>query len=104
MTSTDSTHRTDDLREHSPSAERNRDAILAVLRTVLPSRGTVLEIASGTGQHAIHFAAAFLDLDWQASEAESGGRASVDAWEALSGLTNIRPPLDLDVCRQPWGI
>ncbi|QYD72264.1 DUF938 domain-containing protein [Paraburkholderia edwinii] len=104
MTSTDSTHRTADLREHSPSAERNRDAILAVLRTVLPSRGTVLEIASGTGQHAIHFAAAFPDLDWQPSDADPGARASIEAWTTLSGLTNIRPPLDLDVCRTPWGI
>ncbi|GAB7526460.1 DUF938 domain-containing protein [Paraburkholderia sp. 2C] len=104
MTSTDSTHRTSDLREHSPSAERNRDAILAVLRTVLPQRGTVLEIASGTGQHAIHFAAAFPELDWQPSDAEAGARASIEAWTALGGLTNIRPPLDLDVCRKPWGI
>jgi hypothetical protein len=104
MTSTDSTHRSADLREHSPSAERNRDAILAVLRTVLPPRGTVLEIASGTGQHAIHFAAAFPGVDWQPSDADPGARASIEAWTALSGLTNIRPPLDLDVCRTPWGI
>jgi hypothetical protein len=104
MTLTDSTHRSSDLREHSPSAERNRDAILAVLRNALPPRGTVLEIASGTGQHAIHFAAAFPGVAWQPSDADPGARASIAAWTEHSGLTNIRPPLDLDVCRKPWGI
>jgi SAM-dependent methyltransferase len=93
-----------DPREHSPSAERNRDAILAVLRNVLPQRGTVLEIASGTGQHAIHFAAALPGVAWQPSDADAAARASIAAWTAHSGLTNIRPPLDLDVCRNAWGI
>jgi uncharacterized protein DUF938 len=98
------THPNPDAREHSPSAERNRDPILAVLRQVLPSRGTVLEIASGTGQHALHFAAAFPGLVWQPSDADAGARASIVAWTAHAGLTNIRPPLDLDVRREPWGI
>src|SRR5262249_25215186 len=93
-----------DAREHSPSAERNRDPILTVLRGVLPPRGTVLEIASGTGQHAIHFAAAVPGLPWQPSDADAGARAWIAAWTAHAGLTNIRPPLDLDVCRHPWGI
>ncbi|MFC0401231.1 DUF938 domain-containing protein [Paraburkholderia rhizosphaerae] len=93
-----------DAREHAPAAERNRDPILTVLRGVLPPSGTVLEIASGTGQHAIHFAAAFPGLIWQPSDADAGARASIAAWTAHAGLTNVRPPLDLDVCRQPWGV
>ncbi|CAB3761553.1 DUF938 domain-containing protein [Paraburkholderia humisilvae] len=95
---------TPDAREHAPSAERNRDPILAVLREVMPQHGTVLEIASGSGQHAIHFAAAFPGLVWQPSDPDAGARASIAAWTAHAGLTNIRPPLDLDVCRKPWGI
>ncbi|CAB3769347.1 DUF938 domain-containing protein [Paraburkholderia solisilvae] len=98
------THSNPDAREHSPSAERNRDAILAVLRQVLPPSGTVLEIASGSGQHALHFAAAFPGLVWQPSDTDAGARASIVAWTADAGLTNIRPPLDLDVTRQPWGV
>jgi SAM-dependent methyltransferase len=92
------------LREHSPSAERNREPILAVLQQVLPRAGTVLEIASGTGQHILHFAAALGGLDWQPSDPEAAARASISAWIAHSGLTNVHAPLDLDVRREPWGI
>jgi len=93
-----------DLRERSPSAERNREPILAILQQVLPRTGTVLEIASGTGQHTLHFAAALSALDWQPSDPEAAARASIGAWIAHSGLTNVRAPLDIDVRRQPWGI
>ncbi|HEY3596076.1 MAG TPA: DUF938 domain-containing protein [Paraburkholderia sp.] len=93
-----------DPREHSPSAERNRDAILAVLQPVLPPSGTVLEIASGTGQHTIHFAAALPSLVWQPSDPDDDARASIAAWTERAGLTNVRAPLDLDVGRTPWGV
>jgi SAM-dependent methyltransferase len=93
-----------DLRQCSPSAERNREPILAVLRRVLPETGVVLEIASGTGQHATHFAAALPGLDWQPSDPDAAARASIAAWAAHTGLANVRAPLALDVRRLPWGI
>jgi SAM-dependent methyltransferase len=93
-----------DPRRMAPATERNREPILAVLRNVLPARGTVLEIASGTGQHATHFAAALPGLTWQPSDPDPAARASIAAWTAHAGLANVRAPLALDVCRQPWGI
>lgn len=92
------------LRQHAPSAERNREPILAVLERVLPATGTVLEVASGTGQHAIHFAAALPHLVWQPSDLDDEARASIAAWTAHSGLANVRPPLALDVRDASWGI
>jgi SAM-dependent methyltransferase len=92
------------LRQHAPSAERNREPILAVLERVLPATGTVLEIASGTGQHAVHFAAALPQLVWQPSDPDEAARASVAAWTAASGLANVRAPLALDVRDASWGI
>jgi len=92
----------DDQRRVSPAAERNRDPILAVLRRVLPPSGLVLEIASGTGQHAVHFAAALPGIVWQPSDPDQGCRASVAAWSADARLANLRPPLDLDVARDDW--
>jgi SAM-dependent methyltransferase len=93
-----------DARRLAPATERNRAPILEVLRKALPPTGTVLEIASGTGQHAAHFAAALPGLTWQPSDPEPAARASVAAWTAHAGLANVLPPLDLDVCRQPWHI
>lgn len=93
-----------DARRMAPATERNREPILAVLRQVLPASGTVLEIASGTGQHAVHFAAALPGLTWQPSDPDAAARASIAAWTAHAGLTNVRTPLALDVCCQPWGI
>lgn len=92
------------LRQHAPSAERNREPILAVLERVLPATGTVLEIASGTGQHAIHFAAALPHLVWQPSDLDDEARASIAAWTAHSVLANVLPPLALDVRGASWGI
>ena len=93
-----------DARQHAPAADRNAAPILDVLRRVLPPAGIVLEIASGTGQHAAHFAAALPSLDWQPSDADSKARASIAAWRAHAGLANLREPLDLDVRRTPWPI
>lgn len=83
----------------APSAERNKEPILRVLRRVLPPSGLVLEIASGTGQHVAHFARALPGLEWQPSDPDPGSRASVLAW--TKELANVRAPLDLDV-RRPW--
>lgn len=89
----------DDGRLSAPSALRNRDAILAVLRLQLPAAGRVLEIASGTGEHVAHFAAAMPGVRFQPSDRDPTRRASIDAW--TSGLANVEPALDLDVTR-PW--
>lgn len=92
------------LRLTAPAAARNAAPILDVLRTALPAHGTVLEIASGTGQHAVHFAAALPGLDWQPSDADPRARASIAAWREHAGLANLRAPLDLDVRNEPWPI
>jgi len=92
------------LRLSAPAAERNAAPILDVLKTALPAHGTVLEIASGTGQHAAHFAAALPHLVWQPSDADPRARASIAAWGAHTGLANLLAPLDLDVLREPWPI
>lgn len=89
-------------RQWAPAAERNREPILDVLRDVLPACGTVLEIASGTGQHAAYFAAALRQLDWQPSDAEPAACASIAAWVAQAALPNLRAPLALDVGAWPW--
>ncbi|MCW3480335.1 class I SAM-dependent methyltransferase [Neisseriaceae bacterium JH1-16] len=93
-----------DARLFAPATERNRAAILAVLRRVLPGSGTVLEIASGTGQHAAYFAAALPQLTWQPSDPDAASRASIASWAAEAGLANLLPPLALDVCREPWDV
>ncbi|MFL9841017.1 DUF938 domain-containing protein [Sphingomonas sp. ST-64] len=89
-------------RKHAPATLRNRDAIVAELRTLLPDRGLVLEVASGSGEHAAYFAAAFPDLTWQPSDPDAAGRASIAAWSA--GLPNVEPPFDLDAAAPVWPI
>jgi len=88
----------------APSAERNKEPILAVLWRVLPRQGAVLEIASGTGQHVTHFARALPDLQWWPSEPDVAMHGSIAAWIAHEGLTNVRPPVALDVGTAPWPI
>jgi Protein of unknown function (DUF938) len=95
-------HTSQDARRSAPAADRNKDPILAVLKRVLPARGLVCEIASGTGQHVVHFAAALPHLTWQPSELDARFHASIAAWIAYTGLTNVRPPLRLDVCAADW--
>ncbi len=85
-----------DPRLHAPSAVRNRDPILEVLRRHLPQRGLVLEVASGSGEHAVHFARAFPDLVFQPSDPDADARASIDAWVVGQGLANARPAIALD--------
>lgn len=91
-----------DPRRFAPAAARNRDALLEALRQVLPAHGLVLEVASGTGEHAAHFARTLPGLEWQPSDPSPEARASADAWAA--GLPNIRPALALDASAWPWPI
>ncbi|WP_225767550.1 DUF938 domain-containing protein [Inquilinus sp. Marseille-Q2685] len=93
-----------DHRQYAPAAARNRDPILAVLRGVLPRTGTVLEIASGSGEHIVHFAAAIPDLVFQPSDPNPEARRSIAAWTADSGLANLRPPLALDAAAASWPV
>ena len=86
----------------APAAERNRAPILAVLKDILPETGLVLEIASGTGQHAAAFAKAFPKLTWQPSDPTPHARASIDAWRQVTQAENLLPPMDLDTARPDW--
>jgi SAM-dependent methyltransferase len=95
---------TADARLFAPATARNREPILEVLRHHLPRRGLVLEVASGSGEHTAHFAAAFPELVFQPSDPDSGARASIDAWTAALGLTNVRPALALDAAAHDWPI
>lgn len=93
-----------DLRKVAPAVARNRDAILEILRTLLPASGDVLEIASGSGEHIIHFAAALPNLRWQPSDPDPTALASIAAWTHASELTNIFPPLILDASADQWPV
>jgi len=86
----------------SPSAERNKGPILDVLARVLPRRGLVLEIASGTGQHVVHFAKALPGLTWQPSDPDAELRESIVLRAREEQVANVNPPMDLDVTRHPW--
>ncbi len=86
----------------SPSVARNRDPILEVIRRVLPRTGTILEIASGTGEHAVHFAAALSPLTWQPTDQEEHALSSIAAHRAASGLPNLLAPLRLDAATPDW--
>ena len=88
----------------APAAERNKDAILDVLRQVLPERGLVLEVASGTGQHAVHFAAALSGVSWQPSDPDPENRASIAAYVSASGLKNAAAPIAVDARDASWPI
>lgn len=89
-----------DPRRHAPATLRNRDAILAALRRHLPAQGVVLEVASGTGEHAAFFAAGLGGVRWQASDPDPDARASIDAYAAPGAL----PALALDAAAWPWPI
>lgn len=91
-----------DQRLFAPAAARNRDAILEALRPVLPARGLVLEVASGTGEHAVHLASALPHLVFQPSDPDPRARASEAAWAEQAGLANLRPPLALDAAARSW--
>lgn len=93
-----------DARRYAAATQRNREAILAQLGRILPSSGTVLEIASGTGEHATYFSPRLTGLRWQPSEPDAELRLSIAAWTAQLLALDVLPPLDLDVERWPWPI
>jgi hypothetical protein len=93
-----------DARESAPSAERNKQPILEVLARVLPPGGLALEIGSGTGQHVAHFAKALPALTFQPSEMDVERHASIAAWVAAGNLSNVKPPLAIDVTKRPWPV
>jgi SAM-dependent methyltransferase len=95
---------TGDGRLASPSAERNREPIAAVLSQVLPQSGLVLEVGSGTGEHTIHFARMMPHLIWQPSERERDCLRSISAWAAVEAQANVLQPLYLDVADAQWPI
>jgi hypothetical protein len=90
--------------KHAPATLRNRDAIIAVLQEVLPDSGTVLEIASGTGEHAVYFGEKFPELTWQPSDPDPDGCRSIAAWTKRAGVGNVLPPLQLDALALRWDI
>ncbi|WP_432767815.1 MAG: DUF938 domain-containing protein [Sphingopyxis sp.] len=91
-------------RRHAPATLRNREAIAAVLADWLPASGTVLEVASGSGEHAVHFAATFPHITWQPSDPDPAGLASIAAWRVEAGFANIAPPLMLDAAASDWPV
>lgn len=88
----------------SPAAERNKDPILAVLESVLPASGSVLEIASGTGQHICHFATALPGLRWQPTEPDAASRDALTQRVRAANLPNLSPPVALDVHDARWPV
>jgi len=88
----------------SPAVARNRDPILAVLRRVLPARGTVLEIASGTGEHAVHFAAGLPQLVWQPTDLDASALRSIAAYRRPAQLPNLVAPLELNAASLVWPV
>ena len=89
------------MKPYSEACERNREPILAVLREAFADRRKVLEVGSGTGQHAVHFAAGLPHLAWQPSERAEHLRG-IRMWCDEAGLANLLAPIELDVNQDPW--
>lgn len=92
------------MKQHAPAAARNREPIREVLGRVLPPTGTVLTIAEGTGEHAVHFASGFPNLTWQPSDRDEAAVESIAAWCADARLPNLLPPVPLDVTHTVWPV
>jgi len=90
------------LKRHAPATARNSQPLAEVLARELPASGTVLEIASGSGEHAVFMARRFPALDWQPSDRDAEALASVDAWAAEARLANLRPAIALDAAAPDW--
>lgn len=90
------------MKQHAPATARNREPIREVLARVLPAQGLVLELAAGSGEHGVYFAAQFPALTWQPSDLDPVALASIAAWRAEAGLPNLREPLRIDVTEPSW--
>ena len=88
----------------APAAVRNREPILAVLRDYLPLSALVLEIASGTGEHAVWFSSALSALTWQPTDHDQAALRSIAAWRDMAGSPNLLPPLRLDASADTWPV
>jgi hypothetical protein len=93
-----------DARQFAPATQRNRDPILQVLQRVLPASGTVLEVASGTGEHAVYFAPQLPLVRWLPSDANPLCRESIRAWQTHAPAENLLPPIELDVTAATWPV
>lgn len=91
-----------EARRHAPATLRNREPIAAVLATLLPASGRVLEIASGTGEHIAHFAGQFPALTWQPSDPDPAALASIASW--TQGIDNVATPVAIDATEPGWPI
>ncbi|MDK2761726.1 MAG: class I SAM-dependent methyltransferase [Sphingopyxis sp.] len=91
-------------KRHAPATLRNRDAIVDVLSDWLPATGRVLEVASGSGEHAVHFAGAFPNLAWQPSDPDPAGLMSIAAYRTEAGLANLAAPVALDAASDVWPV
>jgi hypothetical protein len=91
-----------DDRQYAPAIQRNRQPILDVLRDVLPEEGNILEIASGTGEHAVFFAQCLTPRCWIPSDVNPQSLHSIEAWRRQSGVTNLYSPLNIDVTEPVW--
>jgi SAM-dependent methyltransferase len=92
------------MKRTAPATARNREPIAAVLRQVLPEAGAVLEIASGSGEHAVHFARLFPNLLWQPTDPDPEALESIRAWRDEAGLGNLLEPLRLDAEAGSWPV
>ena len=93
-----------DQRMFSPSAARNAEPILRVLKDLFPAHGTVLEIGCGTGEHAVCFAAAMPMLTWLPTDPDPASRISTASWIGFRGLSNVLAPIDVDASSPVWGV
>jgi len=94
----------EDARQYAPATQRNSEPIIEVLLQVLPKSGTILEIASGTGEHAVFFAPKLSPRWWLPTDANPQLRASITAWTEHIGCDNLYPPLELDVREPVWAV
>ncbi|MEZ4241674.1 MAG: DUF938 domain-containing protein [Myxococcota bacterium] len=92
------------MRLTSPSAERNREPLASVLAEHLPRQGLLLEVASGSGEHAVHLAPRFPGLAWQPTDRDEQSLASIADWQRAMPADNLLPPLALDVTERPWPV
>lgn len=95
---------TSDHRRFAPATARNREPILAILQRTLPRRGLVLEVASGSGEHAVFFAEKFPHLTFQPTDPDPDARLSIASWREASALPNLLPPLELSATSTVWPV